>query len=84
MALGWLMSMLVLKFAATAYIIVRRRDCELKRPNMFKKTLLERQIMARTKRSLAAYVQAKRLGDIPLSAFWGHRMLSSGVPPKMY
>ena len=28
--------------AANAYIIVRRRDCELKRPNMFKKTLLER------------------------------------------
>ena len=27
--------------AANAYIIVRRRDCELKRPNMFKKTLLE-------------------------------------------
>ena len=28
--------------ATNAYIIVRRRDCELKRPNMFKKTLLER------------------------------------------
>ena len=28
--------------AVNAYIIVRRRDCEVKRPNMFKKTLLER------------------------------------------
>ena len=28
--------------AANAYIIVRRLDCELKRPNMFKKTLVER------------------------------------------
>ena len=28
--------------AANAYIIVRRLDCEVKRPNRFKKTLLER------------------------------------------
>ena len=27
---------------ANAYIIVRRLDCELNRPNTFKKTLLER------------------------------------------
>ena len=39
-ALSWNVD--VLAGAANAYIIVRKLDCELKRPNMFKKTLLEK------------------------------------------
>ena len=70
--------------AGFACIVVRWLDCELKRPTMFKKTLIEKVNKGKKKRSLAAYVQTNPLGDIPFSVFCDHQMLTLGMRAKKF